>query len=350
MNETIAQPRLVELIAATASVDQTIAEQFVKAFFTHAEEVLAQDGTLTIEGLGTFSRTDDTDNPIAFKPDEMLAEAINQPFAMFEPVAVGDVSLTEDENESSSSETPSAEPPVDKSPTETLPSPQPQMDLTNSQAEGNENAAVTSTPDKPETPECTQPEPELHTSQIVIDEPCDEPDYYNPDYSPEPSRKTNTIVVSLIFGMIGLIAGIAIGYYGKDKIHDAFNPHDIESDTADTIASPLDDETGTEYIVPAVTDTVVALQPASIVKHEPVYDTVSPDRFLTTMARHYYGRMEYWVFIYEANSDILGNPNRIKPGTKVVIPDLADFSSSETPEQTLARAKRLGREIYQRFE
>ena len=81
-----------------------------------------------------------------------------------------------------------------------------------------------------------------------------------------------------------------------------------------------------------------------------VTDTIRPNRFLTTMARLYYGKMDYWAFIYEANADKLGHPNRIKPGTVVVIPPIDEIRRGESDAETLQRAKKLGKEIYARFD
>lgn len=57
---------------------------------------------------------------------------------------------------------------------------------------------------------------------------------------------------------------------------------------------------------------------------------------LTWISLKQYGHRDYWVYIYEANSDIIKNPNSIKIGTKLRIPQLApeliDVTNSETIE------------------
>jgi hypothetical protein len=67
------------------------------------------------------------------------------------------------------------------------------------------------------------------------------------------------------------------------------------------------------------------------------------------MARQYYGVMDYWVFIYEANANKLGHPNKIKPGTQVVIPPLDEYATEPTKAENLAKARRLAAEIYARY-
>ena len=98
--------------------------------------------------------------------------------------------------------------------------------------------------------------------------------------------------------------------------------------------------------VPSDTTHIPTEQPAQ--EKAPVYDTVSPSRYLTTIARDHYGRKDYWVFIYEANTDRLNHPNRISPGTQVVIPDLGDGAAANPALR--ARARSLATEIYNRYD
>ncbi len=83
-------------------------------------------------------------------------------------------------------------------------------------------------------------------------------------------------------------------------------------------------------------------------RKEPVYDTISKTRYLTTMAKEHYGDFNLWPYIYEENKAILGHPDRIRPGTKVVIPPLSKYGVTGSP-QDIAKAKRLGIEIYARY-
>ena len=82
----------------------------------------------------------------------------------------------------------------------------------------------------------------------------------------------------------------------------------------------------------------------------PVYDTVSTTRYLTTISREHYGNYHFWPYIYEENKAILGHPNRIKPGTKVVVPDLAKYGVDPNNKEDLAKAKKLEAEIYSKYQ
>lgn len=80
-----------------------------------------------------------------------------------------------------------------------------------------------------------------------------------------------------------------------------------------------------------------------------VYDTVSTTRYLSTIARQHYGNQHFWPYIYEENKAILGHPNRIKPGTRVVVPDLKKYGVDPKNASDIAEAKRREAEIYARY-
>ena len=80
-----------------------------------------------------------------------------------------------------------------------------------------------------------------------------------------------------------------------------------------------------------------------------VYDTISTTRYLTTMAKDHYGNYNLWPYIYKENSKILGHPDRIRPGTKVVIPPLSKYGVDPKNPEDIKKAKKLGVEIYSRY-
>ncbi len=78
-------------------------------------------------------------------------------------------------------------------------------------------------------------------------------------------------------------------------------------------------------------------------------DSVSQTRYLTTIAKQHYGNFHLWPYIYKENEKILGHPNRIKPGTKVVVPDLSKYGVDPKNPEDLEKAKKLGVEIYKKY-
>ena len=62
---------------------------------------------------------------------------------------------------------------------------------------------------------------------------------------------------------------------------------------------------------------------------------------LTWISLKQYGHKDYWVYIYEANRDIVKNPNAIKIGTKLRIPKLAPELIDATNPETIEYARYL---------
>ena len=88
--------------------------------------------------------------------------------------------------------------------------------------------------------------------------------------------------------------------------------------------------------------------PAPVAK-KPKIDTISTTRFLGTMAREHYGDYNLWPYIYMENSKKIGHPDRIRPGTKIVIPDLSKYNVSPNNPADIEKAKKMGVEIYNRY-
>lgn len=98
-------------------------------------------------------------------------------------------------------------------------------------------------------------------------------------------------------------------------------------------------------------DPVTKVAPASS-SHDAetlAYDRIGTNRFLTTMAREYYGNPDFWSYIYEENSHRFGHPDRIKPGTSVIIPNLKKYGVDPNNPADVEKAKLLAKEIYARY-
>lgn len=80
-----------------------------------------------------------------------------------------------------------------------------------------------------------------------------------------------------------------------------------------------------------------------------VYDTVTTKCYLTTLAKKYYGNYNLWPYIYEENKAILGHPDRITPGTRVVIPPLSKYGVDPKSQKDVNKAKKMGDDIYARY-
>ena len=68
------------------------------------------------------------------------------------------------------------------------------------------------------------------------------------------------------------------------------------------------------------------------------------------MSRKYYGDYRFWVYIYLENSDIISDPNRIKPGTVVVIPPAEKYGIDPTDHESVADANEKIRAILEKLD
>ena len=78
-------------------------------------------------------------------------------------------------------------------------------------------------------------------------------------------------------------------------------------------------------------------------------DKITTTRYLTTMAKEYYGNYNLWPYIYLENEGKLGHPDRIKPGTKVVIPNIEKYNIDPSNPKDIEKARKLGVEIYKKY-
>lgn len=79
--------QLAAKIAPTLNIEPSEAEKRIKDLFNLTSRLLAQGESVEIDRLGIFTNIK---GEISFKPDPALAQAINAPFAPFQPVALVD--------------------------------------------------------------------------------------------------------------------------------------------------------------------------------------------------------------------------------------------------------------------
>ena len=93
----------------------------------------------------------------------------------------------------------------------------------------------------------------------------------------------------------------------------------VPATTADTVAALPFESGDTTRLTDSVDNrvAVAAVQPASagVVK-----DTLGRGEFLTTLSLKHYGHKAFWVYIYDANKNIISNPDNVEAGTVLTIP------------------------------
>lgn len=121
-------------------------------------------------------------------------------------------------------------------------------------------------------------------------------------------------------------------------------PADTYSDVGE-VSKEQDNSTNAGY----KSSDPVPTQPSDLPTDKQIYDVVSTTRYLTTMAKEYYGNFNLWPVIYEENKAILGHPDRIKPGTRVVVPPLSKYGIDPNSQDDIQKMKEKGKQIYARY-
>lgn len=342
MNRTITLRELSAEIAAATSITDQDAEAFLRELASVVTEGLAAGESVRIKGIGTFAADGDT---VMFKPDDELAEAVNMPFAAFEPVELDD-SLTDDmlsepftpepeppeePQHENQEETADEEVPTDNEPAKEEEEEEPQQQLPE---------PVTETEQEPEK----EKEAETETCAESAEEPAEECDT-DPQTTATPRRSRCGLL--WFFAIVACAGCFMAGYYfgyrhglGTATCPDPYTPAYEPVDAVDDTASIDTPDTITAPVTPDSTIAKIPAEPAVIT------DTIRRGRFLTTMARQYYGRMEFWVYIYEENSASLGDPDRISSGTTVVIPPAGKYGIDPSDPESIRRAELKSKEIY----
>ena len=173
------------------------------------------------------------------------------------------------------------------------------------------------------------------------------------------------VAVILFLGVIGLLVYQNLDFFSQPIIEevDALvvadeepQPEQIITQPEDSIlASTIETDTVAELEPQTPTDTIV------VDKTSPLYSEQFSDIFnykreytefidtvtlnegsrLTWISLKQYGHKDYWVYIYEANRDIVKNPNAIAIGTRLRIPQLAPELIDTTNPETIEYARYL---------
>ncbi len=163
------------------------------------------------------------------------------------------------------------------------------------------------------------------------------------------------ILIGLILGLVGgYFAGKTMAAYELPEEDDYSIFDEVDADTIALSPTPVvkdstavQDTAHHETVATNIENKPAKEDPAPAKKAEPVYDTVTSTRYLSILARDHYGVKNYWIFIYEANPQ-LGNPNQIRPGTKVLIPPKESFQEA-TKAETDAKARRLLNQLAKKY-
>ena len=377
MNKKITFPELIDLVSQSNGTTKKTSESFVKEFFAAIEQALEDGETVKIRRFGVFKVSkvearksvhvgtgEEIEIPehskITFTPDKELADAVNAAFADFDTVEIDD-------------NTPSdvIEALEDISADEQLPISTPIAAITVEETTAEEPEAqseeITEQAMPPEIPAelmAQDEEPETAVATVMpMTEPesqAEEPAEYNYDDEEEEDNEqkgsfgkgffwgliTGIIVTALLLLAILWFSGFGVATSTTDNEDDEAQVENVavtdsvEPEFSAAEAKPADTatkqpEAAKEEAKPASDNSI------SLVKT----DTVGRTRFLTTMAREYYGDLNFWVYIYEENKSIISDPNHIEAGTVVIIPPASKYGIDKNDPESVAKAKAKSAEI-----
>lgn len=374
---TMSLPQLIDSLIATGIADSATIRNFIQEFTAIIEGTLARGESVSVKGIGTFHAVEVADELyIEFAPDATLAETVNAPFSIFEPVELPD-NLTDADMETAEMACNETEPASQPCPPPIPPRREaaaPEPAATSPVSAPAPNPII----ETPVQPEHAEPEHKTAAPGSDNNEPEQAPKNALPTKEIEKIIEHERVVEVrdhsshhtlhiVIASLLSLVAGLAIGYFANNRLNlshiknvnieaegvnviSKTEAKEGKSATADSVASVA---AGHSDSIPA--DTVspgqgpTAVEPEAKTVETPraaiVTDTVKANRYLTTMARRHYGKKIFWVYIYEENKNIIDDPDHIAPNTVVVIPPAEKYGIKAGDKESEADAMRRAQAI-----
>lgn len=375
MNSKITSSGLAAMIALATGKQKQLCEDFVSALFRIVGQELRRGDNVRIRGFGTFKLVDvearksvnvstgeDYEIPghtkVVFVMAKELAAVVNEPFEAFDTVEISD-----------------------ELPTDTLDGEVevPEIGMLSESTTEEKEELIPAIEEVPETEEKgvpvteEEPEPEPEPTPEPIPEPAPEPEpesdsvvdeeIYLYDEPEEPSFwKRYKFVIGFVTGvcasvLIGWVSISLADYLKQEEVgketlakseYTAVPNSEVQQINQDVLNPDSTDLAKTH----SVADSIVSDEKDEVptkASDSPVYDTVTTTRYLTTIAKEHYGNFNLWPIIYEENAAILGHPDRIRPGTKVVVPPLSKYGVDPKDKEQIKAIKQKGNAIYAKY-
>ena len=150
---------------------------------------------------------------------------------------------------------------------------------------------------------------EKPTAEVIEEKPI-----VKPAPAPKPTCKCHKWVCWVIFA--ALLLGIAgTGWYFRETIMQWWQcVQDCQQVTEEVVV---------EEVVEEPVALSLADQPREYVNFIGI-ERVGQDSRLAWIAYKYYAQKDLWVFIYEANRDLIKHPSKVHPGVYIRIPELSE--------------------------
>lgn len=353
-NKKISLQELTDTIASQSGFSKRFTESFLRELVLVIQENLEKDGVVKVKGLGTFkllwneprkSVDVSTGNSIvlpgfykvSFAADAGIKEQINAPYAHLDTVMGGAEVISEVEDEE---DTDNGELRVEKGESNEL-----HDELMN----GGIDESVTIKRERGEQIDDSINNTESPNNQITASPARSASD------SASPSKKKwwVAMVVLMLLCLLG-----AAGFYWRNVLipqQNTMSPADIKAPVVvvrvDTIDNLVADTMHHNVLVPADTvkaDPEITLETYTYkdALNAPVRETVTviDGSRLTMVAYRAYGHKAFWVYVYDANRNVLSSPNAVEKGMELVIPDLPKSLVNPKSKLCLDKAYELAKQ------
>lgn len=346
MAEHLTLVSLRKALSARSNVSEKVADDFLASLTSTIQEGLQKDGSVTVNGLGTFKLQD---MPARQSVNVTTGERIT--IAGHKKVVFVADNRTAAEDKSL---------PARKRKTAVAPEPVDPIQKLGEQAEEikgilSELNAMTSA-DRPQEEPADRPL--TLTEERPQAEPAEGPLALTEDRNNKEEKKPfNPWLTGLI--TIGVFAMLLVIAYFILR-------HQIVN-WADSMRSNIEQRVSTTPEEPAATDVQAVIPaeepqpaaPAETTEAAPApaspwmddsqrqfteflpEETVGQDSRLAWVAKKRYGEKAYWVFIYEVNRDRLSSPDHVQPGMKLRVPKLPNELRDPNAPDTKALLDRL---------
>lgn len=352
MAEHLTLVSLRKALSARSNVSEKVADDFLAGLTSTIQEGLQKDGSVTVNGLGTFKLQD---MPARESVNVTTGERIT--IAGHKKVVFVADNRTADEDKSQ---------PARKRKTAVATEPVDPIQKLGEQAEEikgilSELNAMTSA-DRPQAEPADRPQ--ALTEDRPQAEPADRPLTLTEDRNKE-EKPFNPWLTGLI--TIGVFAMLLVIAYFILR-------HRIVN-WADSMRSNIEQRVSTTPEEPAATDVQAVIPaeepqpaaPAETTEAAPApanpwmddsrrkftefmpEETVGQDSRLAWVAKKRYGEKAYWVFIYEVNRDRLNAPDHVLPGMKLRVPELPKELRDPNDPDTKALLDRLSEKYLKEY-
>ena len=321
-NEKLTWLELRKAVAEYANISEQEAGQFLNALLDGVIEGLKVDKQVKIKGLGSFSLkavaprksvniatgetfTIEGYNKLTFSAESMLKESVEK---RLEQPRTGAV-LSELNNDPLKKLGEQADEIVDILAELGQAVTKPSLEV--------EEVVEVPEVSKEETAETIEESASVEPAEEPAEKPTAEVEkqpIVAPTPTPKPTCKCHKWVCWVIFA--ALLLGIAgTGFYFRETIMQWWQcVQDCQQATEEVVVQ----EVVEEPIVVSLAD-----QPREYVNFIGI-ERVGQDSRLAWIAYKYYAQKDLWVFIYEANRDLIKHPSKVHPGVYIRIPELSE--------------------------